>query len=255
MSHSVERIQRVAGLGGGDTLHQKIMGDIEGRIRSGEWPPGHRIPFEHELMQAYGCSRMTVSKAVGALAAAGLITRRRRTGSVVALPRFHSAVLKIADIAAEVESRGAAYSFDLLDRVERPAGAAQPAERTLAANGVLLAVQMLHRANGIPFAYERRLISLAAAPEAASIDFQAISPSAWLVAHVPWTEADHRISARAATAEEAARLGLDVGAACLSLERWTWRAGQPITHVTLLFPGESYDLTARFTPASGGGAQ
>ena len=47
------------------------------RILSGEWPPGHRIPFEHELTARYGCSRMTVSKALGELVEAGLIERRR----------------------------------------------------------------------------------------------------------------------------------------------------------------------------------
>ena len=27
------------------SLHQRIVNDIEGRILSGEWPPGKRIPF------------------------------------------------------------------------------------------------------------------------------------------------------------------------------------------------------------------
>ena len=50
---------------------------------SGEWAPGHRIPFEHELATEYGCSRMTVNKALSQLARAGLIERRRRSGSFV----------------------------------------------------------------------------------------------------------------------------------------------------------------------------
>ncbi|MGG2473725.1 histidine utilization repressor, partial [Rhizobium sp. BR5] len=33
----------------GQTLHQRILSDIEGRIVSGEWPPGHRLPFEVDL--------------------------------------------------------------------------------------------------------------------------------------------------------------------------------------------------------------
>ncbi len=31
-------------------IYQRIRDDIEARIMSGEWPPGHRVPFEHELM-------------------------------------------------------------------------------------------------------------------------------------------------------------------------------------------------------------
>src|SRR5438046_6845438 len=33
------------------TLYKQIRLDIEQRILTGEWPPGHRIPFEHELME------------------------------------------------------------------------------------------------------------------------------------------------------------------------------------------------------------
>jgi GntR family histidine utilization transcriptional repressor len=43
-------------------LERRIRADLEERIRSGAWPPGHRIPTEAELMARYGCARMTVSK-------------------------------------------------------------------------------------------------------------------------------------------------------------------------------------------------
>ena len=65
------------------SLHQRILADISERIVSGDWPPGHRIPFEHELSAEYQCSRMTVNKALSQLAKSGLIERRRRSGSFV----------------------------------------------------------------------------------------------------------------------------------------------------------------------------
>src|SRR3546814_17310435 len=75
------------------SLDARIRADIEARIRSGAWPPGHRIPFEHELTATYGCSRATVSKALGALARAGIIDRRKRAGTFVAHPPHPAAVL------------------------------------------------------------------------------------------------------------------------------------------------------------------
>ena len=57
------------------TLHKRIRTDISARILSGAWPPGFRIPFEHELMAEYGCSRMTVNKALAPLAESGLIVQ------------------------------------------------------------------------------------------------------------------------------------------------------------------------------------
>ena len=89
------------------TLHARIRAEIEARIRSGEWPPGHRIPPETDLVAEYGCSRMTVTTAMAALAAEGLVVRNRRAGTTVARPRTHSAVLHIPDIRAEIEARGA----------------------------------------------------------------------------------------------------------------------------------------------------
>ena len=59
----------------GSTFHQRILGDIEGKIVSGEWPIGHRIPFEIDLAREYGVSRMTVNKVLTQLARAGLIER------------------------------------------------------------------------------------------------------------------------------------------------------------------------------------
>lgn len=55
------------------SLHQRIRSDIEGRIHSGEWPPGYRLPFEHELMAQYSCSRMTANKVMSMLAESGAI--------------------------------------------------------------------------------------------------------------------------------------------------------------------------------------
>ena len=42
-----------------ETLNQRIRADLESRILSGQWEPGFRIPYEHELMEQYGCSRIT----------------------------------------------------------------------------------------------------------------------------------------------------------------------------------------------------
>lgn len=230
------------------TLHQRIYADLERRILSGDLSPGDRIPFEHELTDAYGCSRMTVSKAISELAGRGLVTRRRRAGTFVAQPKAHAAVLAIPDLQAEVVARGQTYGYALLDRTEREARDAD--EDELAAGGRLLDLTCLHRADQAPLALEHRLIALQAAPQAASVDFQTLAPGSWLLTAEPWTEAQNRISAIEADAETARLLGLKPGAACLRVERRTWRDGQGVTRVWQTFPGDRYDLVARFSPAA-----
>lgn len=229
------------------SLSQRIRNDIEQKIMSGNWRPGDRIPVEHELMVQYGCSRMTVTRATEALAEAGLIVRNKRAGSFVAKPKIESAVLDIPDIQANVIARGKAYALRLLSCRQRSPDDTD-ATRARAGDGALLQIDCLHLADDIPFAAEHRLINLTAVPDAAVVDFSMISPGSWLLSHVAWTEAEHRISARVADPPTAKALGIDRDAPCLVLERRTWRGDTHITWVRQTFPGDTYDLVARFTP-------
>jgi len=232
------------------SLHERILGDIEGRILTGEWPPGLRIPFEHELSAQYQCSRMTVNKALSELARAGLIERRRKVGSFVMRAPSRSAVLEIPDVKAEVAALGAAYRFEILTRRRRRASRADAGRLEGVATGPLLDLICRHWAGARPFCLEERLINLSAAPEAAAESFAEISPGAWLLARAPWTRAEHRIRARPADSRRAALLEIPEGAACLAVERRTWSGDVPITHVRLTYPGEAHELVARFSPAA-----
>lgn len=230
------------------SLDARIRAELEAKIRSGSWSPGDRIPTEHELMAVYGCARMTVHKAISALVAEGLIERRKKAGSFVARPHVQTAVLEIPDMGALIAGRGETYGFELLARVVRdPAEAPQG---DFAPEGAVLELDGVHLAQGRPFALEHRLISLAAAPEAEAVDFRRDAPGSWLLEHIPWTEARHRIGARNPAAEAARRLRIGAVDACLQVERWTWRQGEPVTYVRQLFPGELYDLVAEFTPGT-----
>ncbi len=229
------------------SLTQRIRNDLEEKIRSGAWRPGDRIPVEHELAATYGCARMTVTRATEALAEAGLIVRRKRAGSFVAEPRIESAVLDIPDIRATVTAQGKRYDVDQLSHRQRMASETSE-ERLLAAGGRLLEIDCLHRADGRPFAFEHRLISLKAVPEAADVDFSETPAGSWLLGHVPWTEAEHRIGAVGADDKIAEALAIERGEACLVLERRTWRGDAHITWVRQVFPAGAYDLVARFGP-------
>ena len=230
------------------TLHARISGELAERIRSGEWPPGRRIPFEHELTAQYGCARATASKAVQALADAGLVERRRRAGTFVATPPIQTAVLEIPELQAEVTRRGQAYDYRLIARGVRRMNPRAADEAMLTGGGESVEVRCVHFANGRPLAVEDRLIRLGAAPQAAAVDFSAVSPGAWLLANIPWSEAEHRIGATAADPATASALAVAVGSPCLVLRRWTWRSGEGVTFVRQQFADEAFELVARFAP-------
>lgn len=231
------------------SLHQRILDEVQGRILSGEWPPGHRIPFEHELTAQYDCSRMTVSKVLNQLARAGLIERRRRSGSFVLRPHSQSAVLEIRDIMTEVQALGLTYRFEIVSRAKRRATRTDLDRLHLETKVPVLDLNCLHFAGNEPFCHEERLINLDAVPEADAEAFAERAPGPWLVERVPWTTAEHRIQAIGANPLTAAALGIAEGAACLLIERRTKGAEQPITHVRLTYPGDGHELVAHFAPS------
>lgn len=231
------------------SLHQRILNDIEGHILSGEWAPGARIPFEHELSETYACSRMTVNKALTQLAKSGLIERRRKAGSFVAQHPSRSVVLEISDTKTEVVALGLAYRHEILTRRTRRGAHADEARLKGVGVSPILDLTCRHWAGKRPFCIEERLINLKAVAEAADETFEKVSPGPWLLARVPWTSAEHRIGAHSADRKRAALLGLSQGQACLSIERRTWSADTPVTFVKFTYPGESHELIARFSPS------
>lgn len=237
---------------GDKTLHQRIVSDIEGQIVSGAWPPGHRIPFELDLAGQYGCSRMTVNKALTQLANAGLIERRRKAGSYVAQPRAQSAVLDIHDIRDEVQSLGLPYGYGLIGQSRHKLKKGEGERLALEPGTPVLSVSACHSAGARPFCFEDRLINLAVVPEAAEADFTAIASGPWLVDRVPWSAAEHAIHAVGADEKVASALKILPGAPCLVVERRTWSGAVPITHVRLIYPGDRHSLVARFAPTDPG---
>jgi GntR family histidine utilization transcriptional repressor len=231
-------------------LYRRIRADLEDKILSGRWPPGYRIPFEHELVDTYQCSRMTVNKVLSALAQAGVIERKRRVGSFVAKPLVQSAVLHIPDIQAEIAKRGEAYGYELLSRKRRKATKDDLDRLGLKAGCDVLALSCRHIAKGRPFALEERLVNLDVVPAAGEIDFTTVPPGTWLLGHVPWNEAEHQITACLADEAALKALALKKPAACLVVERRTWRKNKVITSVRVTYPNDLYQLTARFTPAA-----
>lgn len=229
-------------------LHERIRRDMEAAILSGKRAPGSRIPVEHALMAEYGCSRMTVSKALAALASQGFIERRKRAGSFVARPRVHSMALDIPDLALEVAGRGQSYRYLLETR--KITAPRDDHEAEIAQGGELLRLSGTHFADEAPLAIEDRLISLSAVPNARTVDFALTPPGAWLLEHVPWTEAETRIASLGADLAAACRLKVQPGTACLVINRRTWRGGDPITSVVQQFIGAEYDLHARFGPSA-----
>lgn len=218
-----------------------VRDEVLRRIRARDWPPGAVIPGEEALAVEFGVARATVNRALQALAEAGLLERRRKAGTRVALLPVRKATLDISIIRQEVEARGEAYAHRVLaERMEAIPLAA--ALRMGVPQGVsMLFLETLHLAGGRPFAHEVRWLNPGVLPGRVVPDFGAVSANEWLVQNVAYATGDIAFSAEAATGAEAAALGISAGDPVFVTERVTWTAEAPITFVRLLH-GPGYRL-------------
>ncbi len=67
-------------------LYQQIADDIERMILDGTFPPGIRLPGEHDLADQYGVSRNVIREAFKRLREHGLVTIKTGSGAYVRQP-------------------------------------------------------------------------------------------------------------------------------------------------------------------------
>ena len=97
---------------------QSVQTEVLRRIHARDWKPGDLIPNEADLALEFGCARTTVNRALRAVAESGLLDRRRKAGTRVAVQPVAKATLNIAVIRNEIEVRGQEYGSRLITRHE-----------------------------------------------------------------------------------------------------------------------------------------
>ncbi len=222
------------------------------RIVTGEWPPGYRIPFETDLAKHYGCSRMTVNKALSQLSRAGLLERNKKWGTFVKEPQTLSAAIEISDIRKEVEDAGKVYSYMLLHDTVRLARDREAQQLDLSQGAAVRDIACLHFADEDPFCLEERIVNISIVPELETVSFDRISPGLWMLKNIPWNTAEHQIYALAADAGVARNLRVSPGHSCLVVERKTRKNEGFVTIARLCYPGDKHRLVASFTPTGSG---
>ena len=189
-------------------------------------------------------------RALRELAQAGVLDRRRRTGTTVALPPTRVASFEVPRVEDEVRALGAAYAYELLERRLLAADAVARDQLQLGRGTRALRLTCLHRANGAPWQLERRWISLAAVPAARAADFRAQPPGSWLLGHVPWTDVEHVLHAENADVSSAQLLQVAPGEALFVVERRTWLQRMVVTWVRFEHPGRLFRMRTGTAPAA-----
>ena len=223
-------------------IYQLVKDALRAKIESGALLAGDMVPGEEQLAADFNCSRLTAHRALRELADEGLVVRKRRAGTQVAVRDSGGVLIRIPSIREEIEGRGYPYRYELLSR-RHAAPAPRIADALGAAKGTRhLNVDGRHWADGRVFQHDTRWINLDQVPGALEVDFSAVSANQWLLENVPYTSVDHEISALAADAKTAKALEVAEGTALLRIDRVSKLGDKPITHATMLHPGELFSL-------------
>ncbi|MEM9104872.1 MAG: UTRA domain-containing protein [Pseudomonadota bacterium] len=225
--------------------YKDIQNILLNRIREGDWAPGTLVPAETDLAEEFGCTRVTVNRAMQALADAGYVERRRKAGTRVVQRTSRNAVIEIPIVRHEIEQRGGSYKYLLITRQEVTPPQKVKAEMGLSKDVAVLHVVSLHFANGKPYQLEDRWISLSTVPGARRESFDDISPNEWLLREVPYTNAEHVFHAAMPSNEEREYMQLGEGEPVFVIDRTTWLADQAVTHVRLVHPASDFRLVTR----------
>ena len=93
-------------------LAELVTKQLKESIFSGQYRPGQRIPSEHELVKAFGVSRVIIREAIRDLERSGLIeVRRGPKGGAIVQPMRHNAV---TSVLRDVLNMGRAKVSDIM---------------------------------------------------------------------------------------------------------------------------------------------
>ena len=177
-------------------------------------------------MRQFGVSRMTANRSLRELAAEGLVTRLRGSGTRVAALHRIASRLTIRDIHEEILERGHEHATRVLTQEAVMASTGLAQSLGLAVKAQVFHTVLIHLENGIPIQYEDRFVNPAAAPGYLACDFLKETPTHHLLAHAPLTEATYNIEAVLPSAVEARHLGIKRKEACLAMVRRTVSGAQ-----------------------------
>ena len=135
-------------------LHHQVYLDLRGSLDSGEYNVGDRLPPERDLARLYGCSLITVRRALDELSREGRLQRRQGRGTFVLAPRLALGALDSLSFTEEMQRRGLDAETRLI--AARPEAASESVAEALALQpgSPTLYVERLRLGGGEPLLLE-----------------------------------------------------------------------------------------------------
>ncbi|MCC0809272.1 phosphonate metabolism transcriptional regulator PhnF [Methylobacterium sp. W2] len=231
--------------GGGLAAWRQIADALAGEIRSGALARGAQLPAESALAARFGVNRHTVRRALGVLAEDGLVRTTQGKGSFVEQGPIPYPIGPRTRFSEIVTRTGREAWGDLIAAATVPADAGWAEALGIAPGAPILELHTVHRADGAPISTARTCLPL---PRFSGFDTAYAASGSITRAYAGYGVADYtrlstRIGARAAEAEEAARLDIAPGRSLIILSSVNVDSdGQRIQATRSLFAADRVEL-------------
>jgi GntR family transcriptional regulator, N-acetylglucosamine utilization regulator len=136
-------------------LHHQVYLDLRAALDAGEWRPGDLLPPERQLAERYGCSLITVRRALSELTREGRLDRRRGHGTTVLRPRIERDFGGTLSFAQEMADRGLEPETRLVAARPESAGENVAAALGIEPGSPTLYLERLRLAGGEPLLLEQ----------------------------------------------------------------------------------------------------
>ncbi|HEV2675834.1 MAG TPA: GntR family transcriptional regulator [Aliidongia sp.] len=227
-------------------LYQQLARHFRRLIGEGTLHPDEALPPERELAERLNVSRVTLRKALQALAEDGLVDQRPRAGTYVRRVHIEQALTFLTGFTDDMRQRGLTPGSRWLDRTVATATPDEVAALQIAPGETVSRLWRVRLADGNPLALE-----LATVPTRFLADPLDVGASLYnrlkSLGYAPH-RAQQRIGATVLNRQQASLLGVPIGTPALAIERRSFLAdGRPLELMRSQYRGDSYDVLVELT--------
>ncbi|WP_433886280.1 GntR family transcriptional regulator [Pseudomonas vranovensis] len=197
-------------------LYLQLARNLEQAIHAGQWKAEQALPSERSLSEALDISRVTARKALEVLLEQGLIRRIQGSGTFIT-PRLEQPLSRLSSFSEMLRMKGFTPSSQWLERSVDAPSADELVRLSLSPNEQVVHLKRLRKADDIVMAVEYSTL-----PARLLGNPEAIGDSLYQYLDQigkPVVRALQHIRAINASAELAARVGIEPGTAMLLMTR------------------------------------
>jgi GntR family transcriptional regulator len=153
-------------------LHHQVYLDLKAALDAGELVAGDRVPPERELAKRYGCSLITVRRALDELSREQRLERTRGRGTFVLAPKLDRNIAGTLSFAQEMQQRGLAPQTKLLGARAEAAGEAAANALSVELGSPIFTIRRLRLADATPLLLEEASLPAERFPGLLSADLE-----------------------------------------------------------------------------------